>query len=96
MAMKENSKIVFKFLQENPNADYTSAMVAEELGFSTKQVDGIFTSAIQKKGFGYREEDEVLGDDGKHKVVKYLRLSDEGKAFDLNSEETVPAKNTAN
>lgn len=92
MAMKESSKVVFKFLQENPNGDYTAAKVAEELGLTTKQVDGIFTSAIQKKNFGYREEDEILCEDGKHKPVKYLRLNDAGKVFDVDSVEDAPVK----
>lgn len=90
MAMKENTKTVFTFLQTNPG-DYVSADVAEATGLTTKQVDGIFTSAIQKKGYGYREEAEIEIEGGKHKTVKFLRLTDAGVALDVNAPDETAA-----
>lgn len=85
MAMKENTKKVFAYLQANPTANVTAADVAGVLGLEKKQVDGIFTSAIQRKEFGYRQEAEIELDDGKHATVKFLKLTDAGLALDLDA-----------
>lgn len=82
MAMKTSSKMVLNYLKENANADLTAIDVANALGLTDKQVNGAFTSAIQRKELGYREECEVELADGKHKVIKLLRLNDAGMAFD--------------
>lgn len=87
MAMKENSKNVLNYLKQINGADVTSADVADALGLEKRQVDGIFTSALQRKGFGVRVPAEVELDDGSHKQVKFLRLTDAGMAFDPDAEE---------
>ena len=86
MAMSENSKKVFSFLQANDGKDLTAADVANALGLEKKSVDGAFTSAIQKKEYGYREEAQVEVD-GKYVDVKFLKLTDAGRAFDVNAAE---------
>jgi hypothetical protein len=89
MAMKETSKVVFKYLQEQNNeTNLTAADIANILDYGVRQVDGIFTQAIQKKGWGYREECEVEMEDGSHKKVKFLKLTDEGLNLDLDALET--------
>ena len=62
-------------------------VVAEALGLEKRTVDGIFTSAIQRKGFGVRTPAEVELDDGTHKAVKFLSLTDAGLALDLDAED---------
>lgn len=86
MAMSENSKKVFSFLQANDGKDLTAADIAKALGLEKKSVDGAFTSAIQKKEYGYREEAQVEVD-GKYVDVKFLKLTDAGRAFDVNAAE---------
>jgi prophage antirepressor-like protein len=86
MAMKENTKLVIKYLQDNTDKDLTAADIAEVLGLEKKQVDGIFTSALQRKDLGVREEAEVELSDGSHQRVKFLRLTDEGLVIDVNAE----------
>lgn len=92
MAMKENSKAVLEYLKSINGADVTAADVAEALGLEKRQVDGIFTSAIQRKGYGLREpsEVEVVDENGKtsHKQVKFLRLTSAGMALDPDADET--------
>ena len=83
MAMKENTKKVFEYLKGIGNDNVTAADVADVLGLEKKSVDGIFTSAIQKKGYGVRVPAEVELDDGTHKTVKFLKLTDDGMALDL-------------
>ena len=84
--MKENSKKVLNYLKEIDNADVTAKDVAETLGLEKRQVDGIFTSAIQRKGLGIRKEAEVENPDGTHTKVKFLKLTDEGFAFDPDAD----------
>lgn len=87
MAMKENSKKVFNYLKEIDGSDVTAADVAEALGLEKRQVDGIFTSAIQRKGLGVRVPAEIELEDGSHKAVKFLTLNDAGMAFDPDATE---------
>lgn len=86
MAMKTSSKMILNFLKENAGADMTAADVANTLGLTDRQVNGAFTSAIQRKELGYREECEVETADGKHKTVKFLRLNDAGMAFNPDAD----------
>lgn len=82
MAMSDNSKKVLNYMKEINGADVTAADVAAALGLEKRQVDGIFTSAIQRKGYGVRIPAEVELEDGSHKPVKFLKLTDAGMAFD--------------
>ena len=84
-AMKENTKKVFEFLRTVNGQNVTSADVAEALGLEKRSVDGIFTSAIQKKGYGIRVPAEVELEDGSHKSVKFLQLTEAGMALDLDN-----------
>ncbi len=86
MAMKENSKNVLNYLKGIDGANVTSGDVAEALGLEKRQVDGIFTSAIQRKGLGIRVPAEVELDDGSHKAVKFLQLTPAGMEFDPDAD----------
>lgn len=85
MAMSENSKKIFEYLKSINGANVTAADVATTLGLEKRTVDGAFTSAIQKKGYGIRVPAEVELTDGSHAKVKFLQLTDEGMALDLDS-----------
>jgi len=86
MAMKENSKKVFNYLKSINGQNVTAADVAETLGLEKRSVDGIFTSAIQRKGLGIRVPAEIELEDGSHKTVKFLQLTDAGMAFDPDAD----------
>ena len=86
MAMKENSKNVLNYLKGINGEKVTSGDVAEALGLEKRQVDGIFTSAIQRKGLGIRVPAEVELEDGTHKAVKFLQLTDAGMSFDPDAD----------
>lgn len=80
--MSENSKKVLDYLKDIHGGDpVTAADVAEALGLGTKVVNGIFTSAIQRKGLGVRVPAEIELEDGTHKVIKFLELTESGLAF---------------
>ena len=87
MAMKENSKNFLNYLKGIAGEKVTSGDVAEALGLEKRQVDGIFTSAIQRKGLGIRVPAEVELDDGTHKAVKFLQLTPAGMSFDPDATE---------
>ena len=82
MAMKPNSKTVLEYLKAHNGENLTAADVADATGLEKKQVDGIFTSAIQRKGLGVRTPAEVELEDGSHRAVKFLSLTPAGMAFD--------------
>lgn len=86
MAMSNNSKTVLEYLKAHVGEDMTAADVAVALGLEKRQVDGIFTSALQRKGYGVRVPAEVELEDGTHAKVKFLTLTDSGKALDPDAE----------
>lgn len=85
--MKENSRRVLDYLKSINGQNVTAADVADALGLEKRSVDGIFTSAIQRKGLGIRTPAEIELADGTHKQVKFLSLTDAGMAFDPTAEE---------
>lgn len=85
--MKENSKKVLEYLKGIGDAQVTAADVAEALAMEKRSVDGIFTSAIQRKGLGVRTPAEIELEDGSHKQVKFLSLTAAGMAYDPDAEE---------
>ena len=87
MAIKPNTKMVFEYLRKVAGENVTSGDVAEALGLEKRQVDGIFTSAIQRKGYGIRVPAEIELEDGSHKGVKFLQLTDAGMELDLDQPE---------
>jgi len=86
MAMKENSKKVLEYLKGINGENVTAADVAEACGLEKRQVDGIFTSALQRKGLGVRVPAEIELEDGTHKAVKFLQLTPAGMSFDPDAE----------
>jgi hypothetical protein len=87
MAMKENSKKVLNYLKEINGTEVTAQDVADALGLEKRSVDGIFTSAIQRKGLGVRTPAEIELEDGSHKAVKFLSLTEAGMSFDPDADE---------
>ena len=86
-AMKENTRKVLDYLKEHNGENLTAADVAEALGLEKRQVDGIFTSAFQRKGLGECVPDEVTLEDGSHQKVKYLHLTQSGLDLDPDAQE---------
>ena len=80
--LKPNTVAVINYLKEVNGQNVTAADVAEALGLEKRTVDGIFTSAIQRKELGIRTPAEIELPDGTHKQVKFLSLTNAGMAFD--------------
>lgn len=79
--MSTNGQNLLNYLKSNAGADVTAHDAAEALGVKLASITGSF-NALVKKGLGVREEAEIQLEDGTHKKVKFLRLTDEGMAFD--------------
>lgn len=84
-ALKENSKIVFNYVKEHDGENFTAADIAAATGLEVKSVNGIVTSAFQRKGLMVRTEAEIELADGTHKMVKFISLTDAGREFDPNA-----------
>ena len=87
MALKENSRKVLDYVKANDGTNMTAADIAAGTGLEVKQVNGIVTSAFQKKGLMQRTPAEIQLEDGTHKGVKFISLTEEGKNFDPDAEE---------
>lgn len=80
--MSPNATMVFKYLQENHDKDLTANDVAEAVGLRATQVNAIFTTVIQNKKYGYRDQEiEITLPDGNRKKAKMLRLTEEGMNY---------------
>ena len=82
VAVSEKSLVVLDYLKANKGVQMTAADIAEALGLEKKSVDGIVTSGLQRKGYAERIPAEIELEDGTHKQVKFLQLTDAGMAFD--------------
>lgn len=86
MSMKPNTKAVFEYLRTVQGQNVTAQDVADALGMEKRSVDGIFTSAIQRKGYGVRTPAEIELPDGTHKGIKLLSLTEAGMSLDLDAD----------
>ena len=87
MAMSDKTRQVLDYLKGLDKSDnVTSADIAEALDIPKKSVDGIVTAGLQRKGLGERIPAEIENADGSHKPVKFIKLTDEGYAFDPDAE----------
>ena len=85
--LKENSRKVFDYVKSVKGQNVTAADIATATGLDTRQVNGIVTAAFQKKGLMERIPAEIELEDGTHRAVKFIRLTDEGEAFDPDAKE---------
>ena len=75
--MKDNTKLVINYLKANKDKKLTAYDVAMAVNLTPRQVNAIFTMALQKQGLGVREDGQIRKDD-KYIDVKYLVLTDAG------------------
>lgn len=82
--MSENSKKIFDYVKAAGDKNVTAMDIAEALGLTTQQVNGSVTSAFCKKELMVRVPSEIQLEDGTHKQVNFIKLTDAGKNFDPN------------
>lgn len=81
-AVSEKSLSVLNYLKENDGKNLTAQDIADAMGLEKKSVDGIVTSGLQKKGYTERIPAEIPCEDGTHKPIKLIQLTDAGRAYD--------------
>lgn len=86
--LKENSRKVFDYVKSVNGENITAADIAIATGLEVRQVNGIVTSAFQRKGLMERIPAEIELEDGTHKPVKFIKLTEAGAAFDPDAEAT--------
>lgn len=90
MAIGANSRLVFDYVKEHDGEDFIAADMVEPLGLGIKVINGAIT-AWQKKKIMMREEVEVqveTPDGFKTQTLKFIRLTDAGREFDIDAIET--------
>lgn len=84
--LKENSRKVYDYVKSVKGANITAADIAEATDLPVRSVNGIVTSAFQRKGLMERvaAEIQVTDDEGNvsHKAVKFIKMTAAGDAFD--------------
>ena len=93
--LTEKSRVVLGYVQEHDGENFVAADIAEALGLEKRSVEGVLTSlgrTNEEKGITpltqrVEAEVELTDEEGKafHKVVKFIKLTDEGRAYDLNA-----------
>lgn len=82
MALSENSKKVFNYVKDNDGVNMTAADIAEGTDLGVRTINGIVTSAFQRKGLMQRTPATIQLEDGTPQAVKFISLTDAGRAFD--------------
>lgn len=96
MKLKENSRIVYDFVKAHENENITANQIADAVGLTSRQVNGIITMAFCR----HKDEDKnevplmerVPGDPttdekGKAVIPKYIKLTDEGRNIEVEDAE---------
>lgn len=99
--LKENSYNVFEFVKAHESENVTAKDIAAALNLDPKQVNGIITAAFQRHREEQGEEKvivplmervegeiETTTEDGKikHETVKFIKLTEAGRAFEAELE----------
>jgi len=96
MKLKENSRLVYDYVAEHEDENITADDIAEAIGLTSKQVNGIVTMAFQRHKDEEKNEvplmvrvpGEVTTDkNGKPKIPKYIHLTDEGRVLEIEEDE---------
>lgn len=87
-ALKENSRKIFDYVKSMDGENITANDIADATGLTVKQVNGSVTSAFQKKGLMERVPAEIELPDKTHRAVKFIQLTEAGRQFDPECNET--------
>jgi len=97
MKLKENSKLVYDFVKAHQDEDITAEDIKNATGLSARQVNGIITMAFQR----HKEEvdgekvevplmtrvpAEMELEDGSHKPIKLIKLTEAGMNIEIEAE----------
>ena len=81
LALTEKQMAIHTFLKETDGEKFTAYQIADTIGIDRKAINALVTG-IAKKGSCVREEATSTNEEGKAVTVKYVVLTDEGRAYD--------------
>lgn len=89
MAMKENTKNILNYVKEHSEENITVYDIADALGLGARSVNGSVTAMSNRKDSNGNpcpllersEEHTVKMPDGSEKKVKFIKITEAGKAF---------------
>ena len=82
-AVSEKSLVVLNYLKSVDGENVTAADIGAALDMPTKSVDGTITAGlIRNKFLVERVPAEIELEDGTHKTVKFIVLTDAGRNYD--------------
>lgn len=86
LSLTDKSLTVLNYLKEHQGENMTAEDIAVGLGKDKdqgkKEINGIVTSGLQKKGYAERIPAEIELEDGSHKPVKFIRATEAGLNYD--------------
>lgn len=82
-AVSEKSLVVLDYLKGIGDENVTAKDIAAALDMTDKTVNGIVTAGlIRNKNLAERIPAEITLEDGSHQGVKFIKLTEAGKAYD--------------
>lgn len=87
-SISEKSKMVLDYLIDNEGENMTAQDICDALGWEKKSaVDGVVTSGLignknNFRGFAERIPATIELEDGTSKDIKFIRVTEAGKAYD--------------
>lgn len=79
--LKEKSKAVFNYVVAHSDEDITAEDIAAAVGETARSVNGSLTG-LQRRDLISRVPAEVENEDGSHKAIKLIKITEKGKTFD--------------
>lgn len=97
LTLTEKQVVIHNFLKDTDGENFTAYQIADTTGIDRKAIN-VLINGIVKKGYAVREEATSKDAEGKDVAVKFVKLTDEGRAYDEaaamahDEEEAVAAK----
>ena len=94
--LKENSRSVYDFVKAHDGEDFTAQDISNATGLGVRTVNGIVTSTFQRHKDKDKNEVPLMvripaeiedPATGLHKAIKFIQLTDAGRAFDPDAED---------
>ena len=89
--LKESTVKIFNYVKEHEGENITARDIAEALDLSSNSANGSINSFVRKE-LMERVSAEVELEDGTHKSINFIKLTDAGKEFDPEAENTKKAE----
>lgn len=87
MAMKESTKEIFNYVKSMDGQNITAEDISKATGIPLKSVNGSIGLGFVKKGLMVKVP-ATIEVDGEQKEVKFVQLTDAGRAFDPDAPAT--------